>query len=112
MAGAEGDVGDVLDRLSRTIASRKGADAGASYVASLFAKGDDAILKKIGEEATETVLAGKDGDPAQIVREVADLWFHCLVLLARYGLGPDAVRAELARREGVSGHVEKAARGR
>jgi phosphoribosyl-ATP pyrophosphohydrolase len=113
MAGGDGATdADVLARLAGTIASRKGADAGASYVASLFAKGDDAILKKIGEEATETVMAGKDGDPARIVREVADLWFHCLVLLARHGVGPDAVLAELARREGVSGHAEKAARGR
>ena len=83
-----------------------------SYVASLFAKGDDAILKKIGEEATEAVMAAKDGDPRRITAEVADLWFHCLVLLARYGLSPADVLAELARREGTSGHAEKAARGR
>ena len=101
---------DVLTRVAATIASRKGADAGASYVASLFAKGDDAILKKIGEEATETVLAAKGGDPARITAEVADLWFHCLVLLAQHGLGPDDVLNELARREGMSGHAEKAAR--
>jgi len=101
---------DVLARVADTIASRKGADAGASYVASLFARGDDAILKKIGEEATEVVLAAKGGDPARIAAEVADLWFHCLVLLAHHGLGPADVLAELARREGVSGHVEKAAR--
>jgi phosphoribosyl-ATP pyrophosphohydrolase len=101
---------DVLDRVAATIASRRGADPASSYVASLFARGDDAILKKIGEEATEAVMAGKDGDPARIVAEVADLWFHCLVLLARHGRGPDDVRAELARREGVSGHAEKAAR--
>ncbi|MBK7744540.1 MAG: phosphoribosyl-ATP diphosphatase [Betaproteobacteria bacterium] len=101
---------DALDRVAATIASRRGADPGSSYVASLFAKGDDAILKKIGEEATETVMAGKDGDRARIVAEVADLWFHCLVLLARHGLGPDDIRRELARREGVSGHAEKAAR--
>jgi phosphoribosyl-ATP pyrophosphohydrolase len=103
---------DVLARVAATVAARRGADAGTSYVASLFAKGDDAILKKIGEEATETVMAGKDGDPARIVSEVADLWFHCLVLLARHGLGPADVTAELARREGTSGHAEKAARGR
>ena len=86
----------------------------------LFAIGDihgcpdelDAILKKIGEEATETVMAAKDGDPQKIVNEVADLWFHCLVLLARHGLGPADVLSELERREGTSGHTEKAARGR
>jgi phosphoribosyl-ATP pyrophosphohydrolase len=104
------DASDILARLARTIASRRGAEAGTSYVASLFAKGDDAILKKIGEEATETVMAAKDGDPARITSEVADLWFHCLVLLARHGLSPADVLAELARREGTSGHAEKAAR--
>ena len=101
---------DVIDRLAATIASRRGADAATSYVAALFAKGDDAILKKVGEEATETVMAAKDGDKLRIIAEVADLWFHCLVLLARHGLGPDDVRAELARREGTSGVAEKAAR--
>jgi len=106
------DANDILARLAQAIASRRDADAGTSYVASLFAKGDDAILKKIGEEATETVMAAKDGDPARIVAEVADLWFHCLVLLARHGLSPNDVLAELARREGVSGHAEKAARER
>jgi len=106
------DANDILARLAQMIASRRDADAGTSYVASLFAKGDDAILKKIGEEATETVMAAKDGDPARIVAEVADLWFHCLVLLARHGLSPNDVLAELARREGVSGHAEKAARER
>ncbi len=103
---------DVLRRLSETIAARRGADPADSYVASLFARGDDAILKKIGEEATETVLAGKDGSGPRVVAEVADLWFHCLVLLARHGLSVADVIAELARREGVSGHAEKAARGR
>ena len=101
---------DVLMRLAATIASRRTGDPSVSYVASLFAKGDDAILKKIGEEATETVMAGKDGDRIRITSEIADLWFHCLILLAKHGLGPDAVLAELARREGVSGHAEKAAR--
>ena len=101
---------DVIDRLAATIASRRGADASTSYVAALFAKGDDAILKKVGEEATETVMAAKDGDKLRIIAEVADLWFHCLVLLARHGLGPDDVRAELVRREGTSGIAEKAAR--
>ena len=104
-----------LERLAAVIESRKpanGGDPAASYVAKLFAKGDDAILKKIGEEATETVMAAKDDDKIRIVAEVADLWFHCLVLLARHGLGPADVLAELARREGTSGHAEKAGRGR
>lgn len=103
---------DVLARLAAVVASRRGADPASSYVASLFAKGDDAILKKIGEEATETVIAGKDGNPTRIASEVADLWFHCLVLLARHGMTPDDVLAELERREGTSGHAEKAARRR
>jgi len=101
---------DILDRIAATIAQRQDADPAESYVARLLAKGDDAILKKIGEEATETVMAAKDGDRLRIVAEVADLWFHCLVLLARHGLGPDDVRAELARREGTSGIAEKGAR--
>ena len=106
------DLNDVLARLAAAIESRKGADPKASYVAALFAKGEDAILKKIGEEATETVMAAKDGDKLRIAAEVADLWFHCLVLLAQHGLGPADVLAELARREGVSGIAEKAARGK
>ena len=106
------DPDDVLARLAATLAWRRGADPSASYVASLFAKGDDAILKKIGEEATETVMAAKDGDAGRIVSEVADLWFHCVVLLVRHGLAPADVLAELERREGTSGHAEKAARGR
>jgi phosphoribosyl-ATP pyrophosphohydrolase len=101
---------DVLARIAATIESRKGADPASSYVAALFAKGDDALLKKIGEEATETVMAAKDGDKIRIAAEVADLWFHCLVVLSRHGLGPADVLAELARREGVSGHQEKARR--
>ena len=101
---------DVLDRVAASIAARRGGDAATSYVAALFAKGDDAILKKIGEEATETVMAAKDGDKLRIVAEVADLWFHCLVLLACHGLGPADVRAELARREGISGVAEKGSR--
>ena len=104
------DPDDVLARLAATIERRKDAEPGTSYVASLFAKGDDAVLKKIGEEATETVMAAKDGDKIRLVGEVADLWFHCLVLLARHGLGPADVLRELARREGVSGHAEKASR--
>ena len=100
----------VLARLAATIEARRSADPSSSYVAGLLGKGRDAILKKIGEEATETVMAAKDGDRLRIVAEVADLWFHCLVLLARHGLGPDDVRAELARREGTSGIAEKGAR--
>jgi phosphoribosyl-ATP pyrophosphohydrolase len=101
----------ILDRIATTIEARKDAEPSGSYVASLFAGGDDRILKKIGEEATETVLAAKDGDKIHLIAEVADLWFHCLVLLARHGLGPNDVLKELARREGVSGHAEKASRG-
>lgn len=109
---ADGSAGDVLARLADTIAARRGADPATSYVASLFARGDDAILKKIGEEATEAVIAGKEGDKIRICAEIADLWFHCLVLLARHGLGPADVLRELARREGISGHAEKASRGK
>lgn len=101
---------EILRRLTHTIESRKGADPGSSYVASLFSKGHDAILKKIGEEAAETLLAAKDGDKLHIVRETADLWFHCLVMLAWHGLGPDDVLAELKRREGISGVDEKKSR--
>lgn len=101
---------ELLERLGALIASRRGADPEASYVATLFAKGTDAILKKVGEEATETVIAGKDGERGAIVHEVADLWFHTLILLAQFDLGPADVLAELARREGVSGLAEKAAR--
>jgi phosphoribosyl-ATP pyrophosphohydrolase len=101
---------DILQRLSELIESRRGAAADSSYVAQLFHKGEDAILKKVGEEATETVMAGKDGDRNRIISETADLWFHCLVMLARYDLKPDDVLAELERREGVSGLAEKAAR--
>ena len=103
---------DVLQQLAAVLEDRKGADPDSSYVASLYAKGLDAILKKIGEEATETVMAAKDGAPENIVYEVADLWFHTLVLLAHAGLGPDAVLAELQRRFGLSGLEEKAQRGK
>lgn len=103
---------DVLTRLAAILESRKGADPGSSYVASLYAKGLDAILKKIGEEATETVIAAKTGERAKIVHETADLWFHTLVLLAQQGIKPDDILAELERRFGVSGHDEKANRGR
>ena len=101
---------DVLARIAATIESRKGADPAQSYVAALLDKGEDAVLKKIGEEATETVMAAKDGDKIRVVAEVADLWFHCLVLLARHGLGPADVLRELERREGTSGHAERASR--
>ena len=101
---------DILQRLSEILEERKGADPDSSYVAKLYGKGLDAILKKVGEEATETVMAAKDGEPDKIVYEVADLWFHTLVLLAQQGLGPDAVLAELDRRFGLSGLEEKARR--
>lgn len=110
MAVNDSSGGDVLARIAATIETRKRAEPEESYVASLLAGGDDRVLKKIGEEATETVLAAKDGDKIHLVAEVADLWFHCLVLLARHGLGPADVLHELARREGVSGHAEKASR--
>jgi phosphoribosyl-ATP pyrophosphohydrolase len=101
---------DILGRLAETLEARKAASPDSSYVARLYAKGTDAILKKIGEEATETVMAAKDGEPEKIIYEVADLWFHTLVLLAHQGLTPQAVLDELARREGLSGLAEKAAR--
>ena len=101
---------DILDRLAEVVASRKDGDPEGSYVSRLFARGEDAILKKIGEEATETVLAAKDGDKLRIVGETADLWFHCLIMLAHYGLGPSDVLMELRRREGISGIDEKASR--
>jgi len=101
---------DTLARLAAVIESRRGGDPAQSYVARLFAKGPDAILKKIGEEATETVMAAKDGDREKIVYEVADLWFHSMVALAHYGLTPAQVLAELERREGLSGLEEFALR--
>ena len=101
---------DILSHLAETLAARKSADPKSSYVAKLYAQGLDAILKKIGEEAAETIIAAKGNDPRQIVYEVADLWFHTLVLLAQQGLHPEDVLNELARREGLSGISEKAAR--
>jgi len=101
---------DVMARLAAVIESRRGADPATSYVARLLSKGPDAVLKKIGEEATETVMAAKDGDRVRIVAETADLWFHCLVMLAQFDLAPADVLAELARREGLSGLDEFAAR--
>jgi phosphoribosyl-ATP pyrophosphohydrolase len=100
----------ILKRLSQTLDARKGADPASSYTAQLFAKGLDAILKKVAEESAETLLAAKDGDKLHIVRETADLWFHTLILLSYHGLGPDDVLAELRRREGISGIDEKASR--
>lgn len=101
---------DILQQLYATLEARKGADAQASYVASLYAKGTDAILKKIGEEAGETLIAAKNADAHEVVHEVADLWFHTLVLLAQQNIPLSALTEELARRFGTSGHAEKAAR--
>lgn len=101
---------DVLNRLAELLEQRKSADPQSSYVAKLYAKGMDSILKKVGEEAAETIIAAKDGDRQQIIYETADLWFHTLVMLAKAGLGPDDVLNELARREGLSGLDEKANR--
>ena len=105
---------DVLARLAQVVAARRDGDPERSYVARLFAKGEDAVLKKIGEEATETVMAAKDarvdGDASKVLYECADLWFHTLVMLAQFNLTPDDVLKELARREGISGIEEKASR--
>ena len=101
---------EVLQQLAQVLEERKKAEPDSSYVAKLYAKGLDAILKKIGEEATETVMAAKDGVADKIVYETADLWFHTLVLLAHQGLGPDQVLKELERRFGLSGLEEKARR--
>ncbi len=101
---------DILRQLADVLEARKGAAPEDSYVASLYHKGLDAILKKIGEEATETVMAAKDGEADKIIYEVADLWFHSMVLLAQQGLRPEQVLDELGRRFGISGHEEKASR--
>ena len=101
---------DILAKLATVLEARKQANADTSYVASLYSKGPDAILKKIGEEATELVLAAKTADNDRIIYETADLWFHTLVLLAYMGLSPDAVLQELNRRFGTSGLEEKASR--
>ena len=103
---------DILERLERAIAERRAADPSSSYVAALNAKGLDAILKKIGEEATETVIAAKSGRRGDVVHETADLWFHCLVMLGAQGVSVADVLAELERREGRSGLEEKASRPR
>lgn len=107
-AAESGD--DTLARLAAVVASRRGGDVDASYVARLFAKGLDAMLKKVGEEATEVVMAAKDGDAAKVTAEVADLWFHTLLVLEAHGLKPADVLAELRRREGLSGLEEFALR--
>jgi len=101
---------NTLTQLAQVLEDRKQQAADKSYVASLYAKGLDSILKKIGEEATETVIAAKNGDKEQIIYETADLWFHCMVLLAQQNLHPDDVLAELQRRFGLSGLEEKAQR--
>ena len=101
---------DILGRLAETLEARKSADPQSSYVAKLYAKGLDAILKKVAEEAAETIMAAKDGVREKIIYETADLWFHSLVLLAREGIHPDEILNELARREGLSGLAEKASR--
>jgi phosphoribosyl-ATP pyrophosphohydrolase len=119
-SGAEGSGGhlqkmktglyETLERIAATIEERKAGDPQSSYVAKLMQGPEDALLKKIGEEATETVLAAKGGDRLHLVRETADLWFHSMIVLARHGLGPGDVLAEMHRREGISGLDEKAAR--
>ena len=101
---------DTLTQLAAVLEQRKQESSDSSYVASLYAKGLDTILKKIGEEATETVIAAKEGDKEQIIYEMADLWFHSMVLLAHQDLSPDDVLAELQRRFGLSGLDEKAQR--
>ena len=100
----------ILHRLAETIEARKAADTNSSYVAKLLHGGQDKILKKIAEESAETLMASKDGDTNQVIYETADLWFHCLILLAHHGLTPDDVLQELERREGISGIAEKASR--
>lgn len=109
-ANSQAPAEDMLARLAAVIESRRGGDPDKSYVARLFHKGTDAILKKVGEEATEVVLAAKDGVPEKIVYEVADLWFHSMIALAQFDLTPADVIRELARREGLSGLDEFAAR--
>lgn len=101
---------EILDKLAEVLEERKTADADSSYVASLYAKGLDKILKKVGEEATETVIAAKDGDTGQVVYETADLWFHTLIMLSHMGISHQQVLAELERRFGLSGIEEKARR--
>lgn len=101
---------DVLTRLAELLEARKSADPASSYVAKLYSKGVDSILKKVGEEAAETIIAAKNGNKEEIIYETADLWFHTLIMLASAGITPEDVLNELARREGLSGLVEKANR--
>lgn len=101
---------EVLHRVASTVAERRRAEPGSSYVASLYAKGTDAICKKVAEEAAETIMAAKDADRLHVVREVCDLWFHTLVLLSHFGLSVDDVLVEFRRREGISGIDEKKSR--
>ena len=101
---------EVLRRVSETLVDRKQASPESSYVSSLYAKGTDAICKKVAEEAAETIMAAKDGNQLHLVREVTDLWFHSLVLLGHFGLSADDVLVEFRRREGISGIDEKRSR--
>lgn len=102
---------DILARLSQQIDARKGTDGKSSYTASLFERGEDTILKKVGEEAVEFILAAKEDNPEHLIAEAADVWFHMLVMLSAKGMDASDILVELERREGVSGHAEKAARG-
>jgi phosphoribosyl-ATP pyrophosphohydrolase len=104
------NMNDTLNRLAELLEQRKSADPQTSYVAKLYAKGMDSILKKVGEEAAETIIAAKNGDNEHLIYETADLWFHTLIMLAKAGLKPQDVLDELARREGLSGIAEKASR--
>ena len=101
---------EVIHRVQQTLIERKGAAPDSSYVAGLYAKGTDAICKKIAEEGAETIMAAKDGDRLHLVRETCDLWFHSLVLLTHFGIGVDDVMVEFRRREGISGIDEKNSR--
>ena len=103
---------EVIHRIQETLESRKGAAPDSSYVSSLYAKGTDAICKKVVEEAAETIMAAKDGDRLHLVRETCDLWFHSMVLLTHFGIGVDDIMMEFRRREGISGIDEKASRGK
>ena len=102
---------EVIHRVQETLIERKGAAPDSSYVASLYAKGTDAICKKVAEEAAEVIMAAKDGDRLHLVREVCDVWFHTLVLMTHFGIGVDDVMVEFRRREGISGIDEKKSRG-
>lgn len=101
---------DILQRVQATLEQRKMAEPSSSYVAGLYAKGTDSVCKKVAEEAAETIMAAKDGDAHHLVKEVADLWFHSMILLSQYGVSVTDVAAEFERREGVSGITEKANR--